>query len=246
MTVSIIRGPTIDVPTPARRTGGLLDVADVRDGIAWVSGTDEFLSWNCSDAGATTVCVPDDTPAKWFNDPQTLDGIDFVLFLGTQCRPLGGDMGAQADRVFDLREGKGVEANAEANLFSTGVSLGTAGGPTEALGKMERELAVQYAGVGIIHVDYATATVLLSKALIEQVGGKFFTKLGTRVAVGVGYTSGSMYGTGDVIIYRGDKMSNDSPDRTSNIHYGLAERGYVVFTDCVRLKITAIPLTEGA
>jgi len=244
MTVSIIRGPTIDAPTPARRTGGLLDVADVRDGIAWLSGSDEFLSWNCSAPGFTTICVPDDTPAKWFNDPLTMTGVDFVLFLGTQCRPLGGDVGTQADRVYDLRESHGVEQAVEQGLLGDGTSLGTATSPTDALAKMEQELMVQYAGVGIIHVGAAIATVLLSKALIEQVGGKFFTKLGTRVSVG-GYTSGAMYGTGDVLIYRGSKESHESPDRTTNIHHGLAERAYVAFTDCVRLKITAIPL-EGA
>jgi len=242
MTVTIIRGPLIDAPTPAPRKGGLLDVADVRDGVAWMDPNDLFVSWNCIESNATEVCGTDQTPAKTFVGPTLVDGTDFAIYLGGQCKPLGEDVESQISRVFDLRESRAVEKEYQANVLVHGTPV--AGSPVSAahaLAMMENALGDAYAGVGTIHMSPLMATLLLQDQLLVDVGGRFYTHLGTKVVVGTGYTSTVLYGTGDVVIYRSTKLLVESPDTANNVVNVLAERAYVVVGDCVSLIMSGIP-----
>lgn len=242
MTVQIIRGPLVEAPTPARRIGGLLDVAEVREGMAWMDGNDMFTSWNCNDMKTTDVCATDQTPAKTFIGPVVVDGTRFALYLGGQCKPLTEEVESNIDRVFDLRESRGIERAFEVAVLGTGSDVGAATSAAAALGMMENALADQYAGVGTIHMSPLVATLLLQDALLTKDGNRFYTQLGTNVVVGSGYTSDVMYGSGDVVIYRGPKVLVDSPDMANNTVNVLAERAYVVVDDCIKLKITGIPV----
>lgn len=242
----ILRGPTTDAPTPARRTGGLLDVADIRSGIGWVLPQDMFVSWNCLDANSVEVCGPDSTPQKTFEGPTLVDGVRFAVYLGGQCKPLGADVESNIDRVFDLRESRGVEKVFEVIVLGSGsVVAGTPVSAAHALALMENALGDAYAGVGTIHMSPLIATLLLQDQLIYEVGGKWYTHLGTKVVIGTGYTSSTLYGTGDVVVYEGTKDVNEAPDTTNNVVNVLAERAYVVVADCVVLKITGIPQPVG-
>jgi hypothetical protein len=245
MTVAQIgRVPTGDAPTPAVRPGGLLDVAEVRDGIAWLSPADMFVSWNCLDNRVTAD--PCDAgalhPAKTFDSPVLVDGSTFVAYLGGACKPVieTASVRENVSRVFDLRESRFVEKQFEAAVLAAGTAL-TATTAAEALGTMEEALGNGYAGVGVIHMGPLVATFLLAEQLIYQEGGKFFTHLGTKVAVGTGYGSMKMYGTGEVTLYRGAKQVVDVPDTANNVATVLAERVYVAVADCVVYKIDGIP-----
>lgn len=243
MTISQIgHGQVIESPTPDRRFGGLLDVADVRQGITWIDPNDAFLTWNCLDTNATVVCGPDTTPAKTFKSPTVMDGAAFVAYLGLECRPLGGDLPAQASRVFDLAESRAVERGFESALLASAPappSLVTGStGPVAALATLEQALAGAYVGVGTIHMSPALATVLLAYQLIVERGGRFYTGLGTKVVVGAGYGAKAMYATGDVVLYAGQKVSVEGPNMSNNVMSALAERAYVAFTDCVAFKVT--------
>jgi hypothetical protein len=244
MTVTQIgRGPLVEAPTPAKRTGGLLDVADVRDGVGWLNSSDMFVSWNCIDLNYTEMCAPDPTPSKTFQGPTVVDGTDFVLYLGGQCKPLSerANVEANVSRVFDLRESRMVEQVFEGNVLQAGSSLGTVVSPADALSKMEEALAFFYAGVGTIHLGVRAASLLLDDRLLVEQGGKFYTHLGTKVVVGAGYTGLAMYGTGDVVIFRGPKQVVEAPNTAQNETNVLAERAYVAVADCVVYKITGIP-----
>lgn len=247
MTVQQIgRGLIVDAPTPARRTGGLLDVADVHEGMAWLDPNDMFISWNCADTHATEVCATDSTPAKTFTGPTVVDGTDFVVYLGGQCKPLSEDFQSDIDRVFDLRESRAVEKAFEAAVLATGTAVsGTPVSAAHALAMMENALGDQYAGIGTIHISLLVATMLLADNLLIEQGGKFYTKLGTKVVVGAGYNSTVLYGTGDVTLYRSAKVLVDGPDMANNVTSVLAERAYVAVADCVSLKLEGVPAPSG-
>ena len=115
----VIRGPVVEAPTPADRQGDLLDVADVHDGLAWVQPDNLYSSWNCVDVNAVDVCATDETPAKTFESPLLVDGAQFAVYLGGACKPLSGDVESEVDRVFDLRESRGVEKQFEVRILGT-------------------------------------------------------------------------------------------------------------------------------
>jgi len=239
MTAQIIRPSTIDAPTPVRRRGGLLDVADVRNGIRWIDPNDLFLSFNCADTSATVICGPDPTPSKTFSSPVMIDGKAFVAYLGVQCKPLG-DLQSEADRLFDLAESRAVERGFETSVLADATSVGTASTAIGALATLEQKLAERYLGAGTIHVTPRDATALFGNQLLVENGGKFYTHLGTKVAIGAGYTIGTMYATGDVVLYAGDRVSASGPNMVDNTMSALAERAYVAYTDCVKIKVTGV------
>ena len=242
----VIRGPVVDAPTPVDRQGDLLDVADVHEGLAWVQPQSMFTSWNCVDVNAVDVCAADETPAKTFESPTLVNGAQFAVYLGGACKPLSSDVEDDVSRVFDLRESRGVEKQFEVRILGSGTAVTPAPVTTaHALAIMENALGDNYAGVGTIHMSPLLATLYLGEQLLVETGGKFYTKLGTKVVVGTGYTSNNLYGTGDVTVYRSAKTLVPAPDMANNVTNVLAERSYVVVADCVTLKMVGIPMPAG-
>jgi hypothetical protein len=241
--VQLVRGPIVEAPTPERRRGDLLDVADVREGMAWIDPNDMFVSWNCLEAGWVDVCAADSTPSKTFGSPTVVDGVRFAVYLGGQCKPLTDDTEANIGRVFDLRESRAVEKRFETLVLGLGTAVtGSPVSAAHALAMMENALGDQYAGVGTIHMSPLMATLLLQDMLLVDSGGRFTTHLGTKVVVGTGYSSTALYGTGDVTLYRSAQVLVDSPDMAQNVNNVLAERAYVAVADCVALKMTGVPM----
>jgi len=241
----VLRGPIVEAPTPAGRKYELLDVADVHEGMAWIDPNDMFTSWNCIDGEAVEVCVGN-PPAKTFSSPTLVDGARFAVYIGGACKPLSADVESNIDRVFDLRESRVVEKTFEQLILGSGsVVSGSPVSAAHALGLMENALGDEYAGLGTIHMSPMIATLLLQDKLLVDVGGRLYTNLGTKAVVGTGYSSSTLYGTGDVTIYRSTKTLVPAPDTTNNIANVLAERAYVIVADCVSLKITGIPDPVG-
>lgn len=246
MTVpQIIRTPTVEAPTPDRVIGGLLDVADVHDGIAWHDPTSGFLSWNCLDVRpAPDLCDTTPDPAsKTFDGPETITGVAFNAYLAGQCKPLSmmSEVRDNISRVFDLRETMIVETNFLTAVLNDADDAGTAGSALEALALLEEKMGQEYAGKPTIHVSPAIATVLLADKAIEESGGKFYTRLGSKVVIGRGYGPPGIWATGDVTLYRGTKEVAEAPDTTNNEAQVLVERMYVAYADCVAYKATIGP-----
>lgn len=100
------------------------------------------------------------------------------------------------------------------------------------LGTIEQTLAEQYGGMGVLHMNRTTATVLCDYLYAD--GQVMRTKLGTPVVVGGGYEdAGRIYGTGPLIIYRGEVDTRQQAiSKPSNNVSFIAQRDYVVGWDC--------------
>jgi hypothetical protein len=106
------------------------------------------------------------------------------------------------------------------------------------LGIAEQELADLYRGMGVLHMNAATATVLCDNLYAD--GQIMRTKLGTPVVVGRGYeVPGVIYGTGPLVIYRGDVDTRQQAiSKPNNKVSYIAQRDYVVGWDCGVLCVT--------
>jgi len=100
------------------------------------------------------------------------------------------------------------------------------------LGVAEQELADLYRGMGVLHMNRATATVLCDNLYSD--GQIMRTKLGTPVVVGGGYeVPGVIFGTGPVVIYRGEVDTRQfAISKPNNKVSYIAQRDYVVGWDC--------------
>lgn len=165
------------------------------------------------------------------------------------------------------------EANAVARLINGeqygvesqfwGVTLGSvvptdlSGAPAGVvLGYIEQLLANNYFGQGVIHMDRITATILWE--YIDVSGGRLQTRLGTPIIAGGGYGSMAdppndefyIYGTGSVVIYRGDiDTRQNAVNKSTNQMSVIAQRDYVVGYDCgavgVKFTVSESPSNGG-
>lgn len=121
----------------------------------------------------------------------------------------------------------------------------------EGLGRLERELAECYHGVGVIHVPRVLAPALAEANLLVSDGVRYRTPNGNIVVLGEGYTGSApdgstsnshvtVYATGLPFIYRGSiditppisTLNRDNNDVTV-----IAERTYLVGWDCCHIAI---------
>lgn len=244
MTVQIVHGPIVEAPTPEKVEGGLLDVAEVHEGIAWHDPASGFLSWNCLDVRqAPDLCDTTPDPAtKTFDGPTSVTGHRFNAYLAGQCKPLNmmSEVRENISRVFDLRETMIVETNFYADVLNAAADAGTVTNALDALALLEGKMGQDYAGKPVIHVSPGIATILLADKAIVEEGGKFYTRLGSKVVIGRGYGPG-IWATGEVTLYRGPKEVVEVPDTTNNAAQVLAERMYVAYADCVAYEATITP-----
>lgn len=115
------------------------------------------------------------------------------------------------------------------------------------IGWVEQSLAEQYGNVGVLHMNRLAATVALGLGYLHVAGGKVETALGTPVVAGGGYEriggtipdDATIYGTGPLVMYRGQLDMNDSFNRDINDAQVVAQRDYVLGWDCVAIGATA-------
>lgn len=245
-------------------------------------------SYNCVDTLTPTPMCPDPSLTesggfKTFSDVPWVPGYTFAIAAGVQCSTVGldqDDQAAEIKRVFALNEGKGIEQSLLMNRFVANAGattdLGqdvswdapiditpTAGDPpiVVALALLEGYAATVYAGVPVIHMPRAAATVLSGLGAIEWVGDLAFTKTGSKIALGGGYDPESiatgtwdgtfdLYATGEVYIERSaltevqtwtlDKsaLGSEESGLSSNTTIALVERMYRVAIDCFVAKAT--------
>lgn len=139
----------------------------------------------------------------------------------------------------------GEQRTAEQHLFAAMTTA--AGSVTDltgwsshyALAWLEQELAENYGGTGVIHMNRATAMMLYDYFRVS--GGRLFTPMGTPVVAGGGYDEQSgtapgvstIFATGPVVIYRGDvDVRQMAISKARNEVSYIAQRDYVVGWDC--------------
>ena len=260
-TVKSLWNTTPDV-TPL--ASGLLDHVQVVEDIAWQRPTGLGLSYNCLDTAVPTELCPEPTTAKEFSNPSVIEGIEFAVYGGLVCKPFGFDVDtgkSEIERVFRLKESRGVERA----LMETRFVAGPTGpdGPLwdaavdltpdlfspsarEGLAILEGYAASVYAGVPTIHAPYTVGSLLASQEAIEPQAGRFYSRLGSKVAVGAGYEYPNsspgggptddaerwMYVTGEVMVARSELISQTHLDTDTNDIVALAERRYIAAIDC--------------
>lgn len=166
--------------------------------------------------------------------------------------------GRTLERVFeigysDLNGEAALDAtdtiNPNLNDAATTVVGGGPYSPVDALGILEKKIGLCYGGVAVIHMDRYLATLLATNGSVYRDGNRLRTQIGSLVAAGTGYKgSGAgavanewMYATGAVTVrrspveYVGDFSS--SINRATNDVLFIAERTYVVSTDCCQFSI---------
>lgn len=262
-------------PVVSPVTGGVLDHASIVENLQGpVPPMGAIgLSYNCLDTAVPTALCPDTTEAKDFESPGSIAGFDFAVYGGLVCKPFGFDQETglqEIERVFALKESRGVERALMETRFILGPDddpgagtdnrwpaavdiTPTAGAvkPKVALALLEAFAVSQYSGQPTLHMPYTIGSLLSGEKVIEADGGKFFTPLGAKVAVGVGYefpnngpdgteaTDGTrwIYATGEVMVARSQMRSFAQHDQYTNDIYALAERRYLVAIDCFSAAI---------
>lgn len=263
MTVEIIRPNTVSAPTPEKRKSTLLDVATVVSSTNWLfDGDDLFESINCltarfwdTDCGATQ-------DGKTFDGPTWIDSIKAASYMGLKCDPIGiGDLPNMVGPVFDRIESNGVEQalmerilgvqdDAPANATPVPVEVGIA--------LLEDHAARHYAGLPTLHLTPAAASLYgVHNGALDWDGNILRTKLGSKVAVGGGYSTANqgpeadapatgnawLWATGEVVVLQGTIQSHNELNRTNNDNRLLVERDFIVAIDCyaAAVEVEIIP-----
>lgn len=161
---------------------------------------------------------------------------------GSTLRNQARDLPATRERLL-LVEQFGVEDQLWTALAAAVTEVSTSTLP-EALALVEQMLVEAYPAQGVIHMSRYTATLLHDHLVTE--GGRLVTRLGTPVVAGAGYdpvngadaTTASIYGTGPIVIRRGQVDTVTVPTTESNDAAALAFRTYVVGWDCAAVGST--------
>lgn len=234
---------------------GLFSVATPRTPDLGAAGVDEHwrlgITWQsqvCSEAFSTTgACIdPDVTPLTPDGlcsvhefDPFTVYAYDDDAIVG---RSLDEHEQDARDRLL-----KGEQLAAEQHLWgSMATTLGLnsvdlTGSPLYvALGAVEQLVAQSYGAMGVVHMSRAAAIALCDHIYAD--GQTMRTKLGTPIVVGGGYdevdpgaypSTASIFGTGPLVLYRGDVDTRQMAiDKSRNQVSFVAQRDYVIGWDC--------------
>lgn len=238
----------VEAPAIVPYSYGLFSVADPRPitDAHWRLGV-EWQSQACLETGLTTSdCFDEVDPLEPPDESCVIRRFEPFTVYSMNRDEIPGRTLAEREDDTVARLLAGEQRSAEQQLWQM---LGAeAGGTTDltgssahyALAWLEQELAENYGGTGVIHMNRATAMTLYDSFRVQ--GGRLFTPLGTPVIAGGGYdeqggsapSSSILFGTGPVVIYRGDvDLRQQAIDRASNTVSFVAQRDYVIGWDCV-------------
>jgi len=230
------------------------NVVDVADGDHRLLGV-EALTDACSSAEIWSQwCTIDPAILKVFEDTQEhVVGDPFVLYAGVSCDLQRLDEGARrATARLGHGEPRGIDQYVDAFL-SDSVDVIDLGGPfpiPQAIGAAEAFAATWYGGQPTLMIPRLFIQCGCSNgALHANLDGTLSTCAGSKVAplttavpVPVTITTGTMYVTGSVTLFRGPEKNISVPqqvfdDGTFAPMRALAERVYVPVFDCLVAKV---------
>jgi len=237
----------IEAPPTAPRPYGLFSVAPPTDGgERWRVGVG-MQSYNCMEAGTwNDVCIDGaaDEPKEltdWLCDVTVFD--PFTVYLLTSRTGVDvNEATPEMQAAFEAAEQRAVESQLWAQVSAVAANGGSHANLAVALATVEGNLAVNYNGLGVIHLSPYSATIL--SALLEPDGDRQYTRANrTPVVVGAGYgdpdtPTVEIVGTGAVFVRRGELDALTSWDLSVNDINALAERTYLVGWDCYAIKST--------
>jgi hypothetical protein len=179
-------------------------------------------------------CGP--TVPREYDTIEDIFGDPFTLTSSVACGFAGDVRDEESRTALDYKESHGVEQHLGALMDEMGAGL-PSGSPAEVVAGLETWLGDNYAGQGLIHVNVGTATLLFSDAAIEKNGSSVTTVAGTPVVIGSGYTPGTVYASGRVVILRSPLREMSSPvgvdcGGADNSARATAERTYVPLVEC--------------
>lgn len=226
-----------------------------RLGVNWVSEA-------CATAKITTgACIDDEVGPLTPDDYCSVSEFDPFTVYAYNNGDVPGFTLAEATQNAVARLTNGEQTAAESHLWDLMASA-TSGNVTDlsaydllyGLGYVEQVLAEKYGGQGVIHMSRLAATMLTHDLHVE--GGRLFTVMGTPVVAGGGYdaigddvpNTGLIFGSGPLVLYRGDVDTNQSAvDKSNNQVSIVAQRDYVLGWDCL-VVAAEVTLTnvEGA
>lgn len=285
MTFTHITGREVTRPavTPLRST--ILDHATVETTTKDFDLSNEaglWPSYNCMETLIPTALCPEPTEDKTFQTIGWNPAFSFAVYGGAQCNLVGLDMADQkseVERVFLANEGLGVERALLANRFIARTAADNVGnrvhrqsvwdGPVDlngvnavydakvALSVLEGYARTVYSGQPTLHLPAGAVSLLGSDKIVWE-GGKAYTRLGSKVALGGGYDpdyvgwdrTWDFYATGEVYVEKGPEVSiqthelNGSAESTalgldSNTGITLVERTFRAAVDCFVARVTA-------
>lgn len=256
--------PGIPRPWSLLTTATVLPMTDAHagNGVEWQPGV-------CEPADAWEVtCEQGGEKDQHSWDGPVVEAEPFVVYGRAKCGVMAGATleQARAKARANLLRGEAytVERTFMEGTFGQSPSLQDATdvspaagtlNPVGAMATLEAWLSETYLGVGVIHVPPAMVPYLCRYGLLERRGEQWVTcGLGTRVAIGAGYTANIgpdgteapageawLYATGQVVIYRSDVMV--SPDdqwgvnhRTNDVDV-IAERVYALGYECSAVAV---------
>lgn len=190
-------------------------------------------------------------PTKTFGNSEWIDGVRFINYAGQVCKAVGRSSGTEAalQRAYLANESRGVERAVMTSLFAGATDVTPAGGAVDvrtALALLEGDAATKYAGAPVIHVPRSIGSQMFYDRAAVRDGNAYATASGLKLASGAGYQAFNigpdgnapaagelwMYASGEVSLARGELMSNEQLDRSTNDFFVLVERMYVASVDC--------------
>ena len=262
MNTKIIRGTEVTRPATTPTGSSVLDHASVAPDLTSFglrNNDGMFPSYNMLDTAVPTELCPDVPGTKEFSFADWVEGHEFAIYGGVQCKAVGldvADMDSEIKRVFAHNEGRTVEEGLlEIFTATAGVEDLTPASDITlnvALGLLVGHAARLYAGQPTIHMPRAAASILLAAGALVERDGRFYTKTGAKVAAGGGYDPvypgngvWTMYATGEVYVERsglvelssytipgdGSGTGSDENGLSDNTRVALVERMYRVAVD---------------
>ena len=253
--MALSTGVRIEAPPVVPARGGLLAAATVHpEWDAHMGFGIEYQSFLCGTGDTAPapcgVVVPGLTyasPPKDTSGSAIAFGYPFAIFAGIQCDLIGGPYGPQAQAKLtgseDYLVSKGFyEIAFLGNGYGTPVQTANSlpanavpGDLAEIVGELEEYAALNYAGTPVLHMNRRVAAVLISAHILfpDALTGVLATGQGTPVANAAGYPDELIFITGQINAWRGPVATFDVPAQMTNQAISLAERLYVVSTECL-------------
>ena len=253
---------SISAPPVVPRPHGLFSVAPpAPGGDHWEMGVRWINSPGCALGAQFTIdeCINGTPPDPFELDASYCDSIRLkpfsVYVYGRRSGPGSYDVAeAEINAILAASEERAVENALWQEMIAGGTPVDTPGTLLDALAYVEYQLGRDYNGRGVIHMS-RFAAIALSKELFVS-GAQLQTRLGTPVVAGAGYgpplapgppaappaeVTGFIFGTGELVSFRGPIDSNMAVDRAINDFIVLAQRPYTVGWDCalVQARVTA-------